>query len=58
MHAVAPQVTVASVGKNNRYGHPHKEVVDLLARLGIPLLLTMNEGTIIFESDGYTIVRR
>ena len=58
IHAIAPQVAVASVGKNNRYGHPHKEVVDLLSRLGIPLLLTSSEGTIIFESDGQKVTRK
>lgn len=58
LRAASPAVAVASVGKNNRYGHPHKEVVDLLVRLGIPLLLTMDEGTIIFESDGQNIIRQ
>lgn len=48
----SPEYAVASVGKNNRYGHPHKEVLDLLKKLGINLLRTDKQGTIIFKSDG------
>jgi len=47
-----PEYAVASVGKNNRYGHPHKEVLDLLKKLGISLLRTDEQGTIIFKSEG------
>ena len=58
LRSVSPSVTVASAGKDNRYGHPHKEVVRLLEKLGIPLLVTFEEGTIVFESDGHSVVRK
>ncbi len=57
LRTVAPSVAVVSAGKENRYGHPHKEVVELLQKLGIPLLATLTESTIVFESDGHTVVR-
>ncbi len=58
IRSISPQVVVISAGLNNRYGHPHKEVVELLAKLHIPYLATYTEGTIIFESDGRLIVRK
>jgi len=44
--AVAPTVAVVSAGWDNPYGHPHREVVAELARLGIPLRRTDEEGTV------------
>ena len=48
----SPEYVVASVGENNRYGHPHKEVLDLLKNLNLDLLRTDESGMIVFESDG------
>ncbi len=49
---VKPELAVASLGKNNDYGHPHAETLSLLRRTGIPLLRTDQLGTIIIETDG------
>ncbi len=49
---VQPEYAIISAGKGNRYGHPHQEVVDLLKSLGITVLITKDEGTITFFSDG------
>jgi predicted flap endonuclease-1-like 5' DNA nuclease len=49
---VKPKLAVASLGRNNDYGHPHPETVALLARLGIPLLRTDEAGTVQIVSDG------
>lgn len=54
--AVSPKLVAASSGKNNDYGHPHKEVVDTMQKLNIPFLDTCNNGTIIFESDGKNFI--
>lgn len=56
--AVHPDFAVISAGLNNRYGHPHKEVLDELEEFHIPVLSTMTEGNIIFESDGIQVVRK
>lgn len=58
LSAVRPDVAVISAGKGNSYGHPHKEVTDLLAQESVPALVTFEEGTIGFESDGTTVVRK
>lgn len=52
LQAVRPQLAVASMGKNNEYGHPHSETISLLRRSGIPFLRTDQLGTIIITSDG------
>ena len=53
LKAVHPDVAVISAGKNNKYGHPHKDVIELLAKLGIPYTTTL-DGRRVFESDGYS----
>jgi beta-lactamase superfamily II metal-dependent hydrolase len=51
---VRPEVAVASLGRENEYGHPHSETVSLLARNEIPLLRTDLRGTITIVSNGRT----
>lgn len=57
LRAVAPEYAIISAGKNNRYGHPHQEVLNLLSMLGIPALRTDEEGTIVFRSNGSYFTR-
>lgn len=52
-----PELAIISAGKNNRYGHPNKEVLDRLGLYDIPFLVTSSEGTITLLSDGKNIVR-
>lgn len=52
LSAVSPRYAVISAGKDNRYGHPHKEVTDALKAMNIPALATYQKGTIVFKSDG------
>ncbi len=47
--AVSPRYAFISDGKNNKYGHPHKETLDTLAMLGAKVLRTDLSGTIIFK---------
>lgn len=49
--AVNPKYSVASCGKNNEYNHPHKETIDLLKGMNIPLIRTYEKGTITFTSN-------
>ena len=57
LNAVQPMYAVISAGKNNRYGHPHKEVTDRLAAHSIQTLVTKDVGTVTFETDGVTLKR-
>lgn len=52
---VNPKYAVISVGLDNSYGHPHKEVIDMLNNKNIDILRTDELGTIIFTSDGNNI---
>lgn len=52
--AVAPKWNVISSGKNNDYGHPHKETLATMSELGIPTFDTCNNGDLVFISDGKT----
>ena len=58
LSAIHPATAVISSGKHNRYGHPHKEVLELLQKMNIPYLNTADVGTISFESDGDTVSRK
>ena len=57
LEAVDPKYAVISVGKDNKYGHPHKETLDTLNNLKIPILRTDQIGRITFVSDGYEFSR-
>lgn len=50
--AVKPEVAIYSAGVDNPYGHPHPEVVQRIASLGIPLYGTDTHGTIRILTDG------
>ncbi len=52
LEKVHPDIAIISAGKKNRYGHPHKDVLDLLSKLGIPYLATYQKGTIVLKTDG------
>ena len=51
---VNPQVAVISVGKDNDYGHPHREALDRLESAGATVYRTDTDGTIRVVSDGNT----
>ena len=46
LFAVRPGLGIVSAGRNNRFGHPHAEVVERYENMGIPLRSTAKEGTI------------
>ncbi len=46
-----PQIAVISVGKNNSYGHPGKELTERLAFYGAEIKRTDEDGAIIFSID-------
>lgn len=52
LEKVNPEYAVISVGKDNSYGHPDKEVIESLNERNIEILRTDKLGTIIFQTDG------
>ena len=54
LQAVHPEIAIWSAGLDNSYGHPHAEVLQRLAELGIDVLGTAANGTLAFCTDGHT----
>jgi len=53
--AVSPQEAIISVGKDNKYGHPHREVLETLAKYGINILRTDLNGDIKIICDSQSL---
>ncbi|MPN06609.1 ComE operon protein 3 [bioreactor metagenome] len=47
-----PRYAVISVGYNNRFGHPHADVIKRLSERNIEIYRTDQHGAVIFQSDG------
>lgn len=52
LNKVLPRYAVISCGKDNKYGHPHETTVRELKKYVSKLYITMDNGTVIFSSDG------
>jgi competence protein ComEC len=52
---VSPKYGVISLGKDNTYGHPHKETIQRLNEQNVTILRTDELGTIVMISDGKNI---
>ena len=52
IEAVSPEVTILSYGQNNKYGHPHSEVIESLQAVGSKIYGTAEEGHIVVTTDG------
>jgi len=55
LEAVRPRFAVISVAERNRFGHPHREVVERYLQKGVTLFETKREGMITIETDGVSI---
>lgn len=60
LRVASPQVAVISAGRRNRYGHPAPEVLARLARHGVRVLRTDEEGSVTVSArvDGRLSVSR
>lgn len=52
---VGPEYVVISSGKDNKYGHPSGEVLDILKKFGAEIFRTDEKGAIKMQSDGESI---
>lgn len=57
LKTVQPTVAIVSAGKNNSYHHPSPEVISRAESLNIPIVSTIDAGTIVFKTDGSTLMR-
>lgn len=55
LQAVSPLYGVISCGSGNSYGHPHQETLNRLNQLGIEILRTDLDGTIVISTNGTTL---
>lgn len=56
IEAAAPQYGIISAGADNRYGHPHEEVLATLDAYDVIPKNTAEEGSITFVSDGENLL--
>lgn len=52
LNILSPKFAVISAGRNNTYGHPHKEVLARLAECGAEIMVTYETGAVMVETDG------
>ncbi|MDC7975972.1 DNA internalization-related competence protein ComEC/Rec2 [Bacillus sp. BLCC-B18] len=52
LSAVQPNMAIISAGERNRYGHPHKEVIERLEEMGIEIWRTDKQGAISYVFKG------
>ena len=55
LEAVRPQIVIISAGADNRFGHPHPDVLARSAAIGATVLRTDELGTITVQTDGQTM---
>ena len=52
LDAIQPQIIVVSAGKDNRFGHPHPDMLKRAQTIGATILRTDQLGTIQLTTDG------
>lgn len=52
LNFVTPDISLLSVGAQNKFGHPSQIVLDRLTKLNSKLLRSDEEGAVILQSDG------
>ena len=58
LDAVSPEYAVVSVGKNNVYNLPKKSTLDRLAKMGLTVYRTDDNGTVIFDVSKTGVICR
>ncbi|KFN03395.1 DNA internalization-related competence protein ComEC/Rec2 [Bacillus clarus] len=52
LHLIEPEKAIISAGENNRYGHPHGQVIERLKDMGIEIWRTDKQGAISYVFHG------
>ena len=52
LEVIRPRAAFCSSGKENRYGHPHAETLERLAKWGVSLYNTKDRGAVSMYTDG------
>ena len=52
IESISPEIAVISCGKNNEYGHPHKEVLSYLKKVKSSVYRTDRQKTVKVTSNG------
>ena len=55
LEAVSPEICIIQCGEGNKYGHPHRETLDMIEGYGAKLYSNEKNGTIVVYSDGERI---
>ena len=55
---VDPSIGIVSCGVNNKYGHPHKEILKLIKEKHLTVYRTDKDGNIVLESNGKEIIKK
>ncbi|WP_338894701.1 ComEC/Rec2 family competence protein [Clostridium perfringens] len=55
IEAVSQKYGIISCAKDNKYGHPHRETLDIIKKYNIKTFRTDTDGEIILTSDGKSI---
>ena len=55
---VNPSIGIISCGVNNKYGHPHKEILKLIKEKHLTVYRTDKDGNIVLESNGLEIIKK
>jgi competence protein ComEC len=50
-----PAAVVVSAGRNNRFGHPAKVVVDRYRAVGAEIFSTAEDGAVVLDTDGKAV---
>ena len=53
-----PEFSAISLGKDNRFSHPHQQAINHLQQSGTRLFYTSLEGALQFTSDGFAINKK
>jgi competence protein ComEC len=58
VNALRPQLAVASAGRSNHFGHPVPQVLDRYRQIGAEVFRTDQDGAVMVDSDGHSLVVR